>query len=659
VTRRIDFGAAMMAVAAFFWHVVLMSGAANDNFMHMSMAQQWLAGDWPVRDFYDNGRFLQYLLSAVAQLTIGDRLLGEAMVVGVAWAISTYLVFVLVRQLTNSRPAAFLAALLLIVAGARGYSYPKGIVYAVAAVLWWVYVRRPRAGTMIVFGVWVAVAYYWRPDHGAFAALGLVLAAVAAHGFRRETVTRVALAAATTLALVIPFWIYVHATVGLPEYLRTTLSSGREEHEAHGQHEWPIVRFAGRVVFAESPDQYAPVVSVRWSAGSDPMARQAVRERYGLTSIEVDGDSERFRLSPRSIPDIARLVREPIVEDTAGIDRSSGTLEPSRWPAEQRRKFEHAWLRLQILPDLDDRARAAEYAVALFLLMPLVLLISSPWIAPRLAPGITPWPLSLFAVFAFVVAFAMLREPFTARVADAVVLCAITCGLCTVWLWRTGSGWQVRAMAAKAVAVVLVLATTASVAVSGQFDHILDGLSGHWTSNPIAGAWASVRPELTASPPLAHYLDRPARVTLTLAAYARGCIPPSDRVLVLWFEPEIPYFSGRLLAQRHFTFPPAWAGLAHEQDATIEKVTRYKPPIAFALASALDRTARAAYPRVVEYVEREYQLAATVESGGENYLIFTRKDRAPVASFGAQGWPCFVKDASPWVRVGVAGLSQQ
>jgi hypothetical protein len=642
----------MMAMAAFVWHVILMSGAANDNFMHMAMAQQWLAGDWPIRDFFDNGRFLQYSLSALAQLTVGDRLLGEALIVGVTWAISTYLVFVLVRQLTTSLPAAFLAALLLIVAGARGYSYPKGIVYAVAAVLWWAYVRRPSVRTIVAFGAWVAVAYYWRPDHGVFAAFGLVLAAVAAHGLRGETVTRVGLAAAASLALVIPFWIYIQATVGLPQYVLTNLAGGREEHEAHGQHEWPILRFGGRVFVTEPPDRYAPVVSVRWSAASDPVARQAVRERYGLTSMEVDGDSERFRLSPRSISDVAALVREPIVEDTAGIDRSSGMLEESRWPTAQRRKFEHAWRRLQILPDLNDRDRAAEYAVALLLILPLVLLISSPWIAPRLAPGITAPQLSAFAVFAFAVAFAMLRQPFTARVADAVVLCAIAFALYTVWLWRSGVDWRMQA-ASRALAVVLGLVLTTNVAVAGQFDRVLDSLSGHWTTNPIAGVWASVRPELTASPPIARYVDRPARITLVLAAYARGCVPPTDRVLVLWFEPEIPYFSGRLLAQRHLTFPPAWASLAYEQNATMEKIARYKPPIAFAMASAVDRTARAAYPRVVEYVEREYQVAATVESGGEDYLIFTRKDRPQVASFGAQAWPCFVQDPSPWVRVGV------
>jgi hypothetical protein len=506
---------------------------------------------------------------------------------------------------------------------------------------------------MVAFGAWVAVAYFWRPDHGVYAAFGLALAAFVAHGLQRETVTRVALAAATTLALVAPFWVYIHATVGLPEYVRTGLGAGLDEHGTHGPHAWPILRFGSRVFVAEPPDKYAPIVSVRWSEGSDAAARQAVREKYGLTSMEMDGDSERFRLSPRSIPDVAALVRESIVEDTAGINRSAGTLEESRWPAEQRRKFEHAWLRLQILPDLNDRERAAEYAVALFLMLPLVLLVASPWIAPRLAPGITPWQLSVFAVFAFAVAFAMLREPFTARVADAVVPCAISFALCTAWLWRTGTGWQMRAIASRAVAVVLVLVTTTSVAVSGGFDQLFNSLTGHWTTNPIAGAWEGVRPELIASPPLSHYVDRPARITLELAAYARGCVPPTDRVLVLWFEPEIPYFSGRLLAQRHLVFPPSWANLPLEQNAAMAKITRYKPPVAFAMASSLDRTARVAYPRVVEYVEREYQVAARVESGGEEYLIFTRNDRPPTASFGARAWPCFVTDPSPWDRVGV------
>jgi hypothetical protein len=198
-----------------------------------------------------------------------------------------------------------------------------------------------------------------------------------------------------------------------------------------------------------------------------------------------------------------------------------------------------------------------------------------------------------------------------------------------------------------------VLVTTTSVSAAGQFTQIFDGLTGHWTTNPIAGAWVGVRPELIASPPITHYIDRRARMSLRLAAYARGCIPPTDRVLVLWFEPEIPYFSERLIAQQHLVFPPAWADLPHEQNATLEKAARYKPPIAFALASALDSTARAAFPGLVAYVEREYQRAATIEEGGEEYLILTRRDRPAPASFGPLRLPCFAQDPSPWSRVGV------
>ncbi|HTM03805.1 MAG TPA: hypothetical protein VL173_09895 [Vicinamibacterales bacterium] len=650
--RRVDPAAAVLAAAAFLWHVLLMTTAANDNFMHMAMAQQWLAGDWPVRDFFDNGRLLQYALSALAQATIGDRLLGEAIVVGLAWAISTYVIFVLVRRLTCSQPAAFLASLLLIVAGARGYSYPKGIVYAVAAMLWWSYVRRPAMATIVGFGAWVAVAYYWRPDHGVYTAFGLVLAAIAAHGVRRDTVVRVVVAGGTAFVLVLPFWIYIQATVGFEHYARASMSALESEHESHGTHVWPILRFGTNIVATEPADGYAPVIGIRWNAASTPAARQTIRQRYGLTTIEQNGDSERVRLSAPSLSRIPAILRESIIDDTAGIDRSTGTLDPTHWPMLQRMKFEHALLRTEVLPQLDERERATEFTVALFMLLPIVLLIASRWIAPRLAPGVTPEQLSAFAVFAFVVAFAMLREPFTARAADAVVLCAVVFALCLVWLWRlSGDGVHRRVIASRTAAVVLAAITTINVAASGRFGPIMDSLTRHWTRNPISGAWSTIHPELTISPPLANYLDRPARVSLRLAAYARACIPPTERVLVLWFEPEIPYFSERLIAQQHFVFPPAWADLAHEQDATIRKVSRYKPPIAFALAS--DTNAHTAYPGLIDYVQREYGVAAMVKDGGEDYLILTRKDRPAIASFGRQAWPCFVRDPSPWDRVGV------
>jgi hypothetical protein len=74
--------------------------------MHLVIANQILAGDWPYRDFFDLYGPFMYGASALAQLLLGQRLLSEAVIVGVALAVSTYLVFRLVRSLTGSAAAA-------------------------------------------------------------------------------------------------------------------------------------------------------------------------------------------------------------------------------------------------------------------------------------------------------------------------------------------------------------------------------------------------------------------------------------------------------------------------------------------------------------------------------------------------------------------------
>jgi hypothetical protein len=155
-----------------------------------------------------------------------------------------------------------------------------------------------------------------------------------------------------------------------------------------------------------------------------------------------------------------------------------------------------------------------------------------------------------------------------------------------------------------------------------------------------------------AVPPLEHYVGRSARFTIRLAAYVRDCVPPDDRLLVLWFEPEIYYYSDRLMALRHPVFAPAWSTLDVEQRATLAKIARFKPPLVLARQSALDEYARATYPGVIDYVEKNYVLAATAQDGGEEYLIYARRDRQVTRRFDAQSWPCYTAEPSRWARVG-------
>jgi hypothetical protein len=368
------------------------------------------------------------------------------------------------------------------------------------------------------------------------------------------------------------------------------------------------------------------------------------------------------RLSALALSNLRNVINDPIVEDTAGIDRASGTVSPATWTTSQQWKFNHAWMRVRFLPSLDRQGRASEIAVALFYVLPLLLMVAAPWISSSLSSWVTARQLIAFAAFALLVDLAMLRSPFPARGPDAVVLSAVAYGCCVAWLWRSAfpggspnvaAGLQPRRVMFAMCAVALVLAMTSSVAIAGRFPDRLTGLAGDWSSVSRARrAWSAAYEELVASPPLAYFIDERARFSLRLAAYVRDCVPSADRLLVLWFEPEIYYYSDRLMAQRHLVFAPTWAGLAHEQRMTLEKVIRFSPPIALARRSALDGYARASYPGVVEHVQREYRLAATVVEDGEEYLIFAHRARPVIRWFGPEQWPCFESESSPWARVG-------
>ena len=643
-----------LAVFACVWHALLMTSATNDNFLHLTLARQWLAGDWPVRDFFDQGSILQYAISAVAMAAGGDRLVSEAVVVGLAWSITTYLVFALVRRLTGYSVVAAMAALLTIAAGARGYSYPKGIVYAVAAALWWRYLDAPTTRKIAIFGAWAAVAFYWRADHGLYVASAIALACAAAHGLQAVTARRCLAAAATMLAMVAPFFAYVQATVGLPEYIQTGIAAAQTEHVTQGPHEWPLLRFGRSAVVIEPRDLYAPTVAIRWTDTSSPHQRQEVRARYDLSIVEsTDEGVERVRLSDSSLANLRGLVNEPIVADTAGIERTTAEPSPASWPAPQRWRFNHAWLRMRVLPELDSQARASEVAVALFYILPIAMVICAPWLKRYLlVPGST-WVLVAFALFVFLVDAAMLRLPFPARAADAVVLSAVVFGCCVAALWRASvaSGWWRRVCLASSAAA-LGLAVMLSVAQASRFGERIGSLTGHGSPARASSQWSASFAELLASPPLGYFIDKRARFSLRLAAYVRACVPETDRLLVLWFEPEIYYYGDRLMAQRHLVFAPTWAAVAHEQRMTIEKITRVAPPIALARRSALEGYARASFPGVVDYVQQEYRQAATIAEDDEEYLILVRRDRPVVRLFGPENWPCFVHDPSVWARVG-------
>ncbi len=290
----------VLALAAGLHKMLLASVLVNDDFMHRAYSRQLLAGEWPIRDFFDYGMGLMYAVSATAQLLFGYRLLSEAIVIGVATAVATFLVYDVVRRATDSKVAGSIAALMLVVAAPRGYAYPKLIVYAVAAALWWRYVWAPGRWPAIALGLWAGIAFYWRPDHGAYVAAGVTLAIVAAHGFRLLTVVRCVQAGTAAIVLVTPYLIFASAYAGgLVAFVRSGVTAASEEHRSTGRvlPSWPV-RHGRDLVAVDPAEMYAPEIGIRWTRDSSADARRTLLEQYGLVVVATrNSESQQVRLS--------------------------------------------------------------------------------------------------------------------------------------------------------------------------------------------------------------------------------------------------------------------------------------------------------------------------------------------------------------------------
>jgi hypothetical protein len=630
-----------VALLAGLHKAVLTSTPVNDDFMHLAYARQLLQGDLPLRDFWDLSTTLMYVLSAVSQLIFGHRLLAEAVIIGVCAAIATFLVFRVVQDITGSSKIAALCAVLFVVAVPRAYAYPKWIVYAVAAYLWWQYVWQPTLARALGLGAWAAVAFYWRHDHGVGVFIGLVLAMVAAHGFDRNALRRAAAAGVVAVALTAPYLAFVAVQLGLVNFARNEIATVQGEHtNTHAELRWPL-RMPADLLRREPPEAYAPELTVRWRSDASADARAAALARYGLTPIAQDGPrSERLRLSAHSLDSLRALIDDPVIEDTAGVERSRAAFSWSQWPLWYRLRFRVAPLQFSMLPGIDQQLAAGAAAAMILHAVPLLAaLLAGPSLRRALPPAITPRQVLLFAVFAAVVNVALLREPYESRAADVIVLPAVLCGVLLAVLVRHTASmakWPLRVLA-----VAFVFLLFKSFAVAGDFTNRVEWLMGEERSpERAAGAWREVAARLLASPPSQFWAGKGGPVTVRLAEYAQRCLAPTDRTLALWFAPEIHYNADRLMAGRHLYYFPTFGNVKDEQERELEKVIRSAPKIVFANRNNY-AAAAAAFPGVVDYIERNYVTAVAFEEDGDRYTILIPAREPPAGRDRETGWPCY------------------
>jgi hypothetical protein len=248
--------AALFGFTALFRFLHLKDGFPNDHFLYIAGGQQILYGDWPTRDFLDQGLPLMYGASALAQLLLGRTLFAEAVLVALAFALAAVLTAAAVRELTGSRALALVAAVFEIAIVTRTYGYPKVLVYAAAFLLLQRYVTRPTTGRLLALAAAIVVAFLFRHDHGMYLGISGVLAAWLAAERGPGGIRRAATLVGLCALLTTPYLIYVQVHGGVWSYLQTGLEFSSSEL-GRQPHVWPSV-------FGDQP-QHAALLYEYWA----------------------------------------------------------------------------------------------------------------------------------------------------------------------------------------------------------------------------------------------------------------------------------------------------------------------------------------------------------------------------------------------------------
>ena len=287
------------------------------------------------------------------------------------------------------------------------------------------------------------------------------------------------------------------------------------------------------------------------------------------------------------------------------------------------------------------------------LAVPVVVLLILVGSRDGFRPG---WPrarekLAVVAVLALTLDAGFLRSPLEARLADPSVPIAVLIAWLIVSLPRlvfTGGwlalrmkpvGWAIRGVGAvTALVFTLVLWSQLTEDLVRRLERVsvTDGVRAS-----LARA-ETVTERLRADWELASWIDRPERSELIdLSLYVNACTAPTDRVFVQAYVPQVLALARRGFAGGHGDLRPGFFATGDAQRLTVERLQRQSVPIMLLETDAEYEAFRAAFPRVVQYIDRQYEPAGTHRFDGRGMALFVRQDRAPTGVYESLGWPCF------------------
>jgi len=623
--RRLIAGAAAVGVLVFAYRYLSFEEFPNDHFVHLAEGQQMLLGALPVRDFVERGIPLMATLSAFGQLLFGEGLRSELIVIAAAYGVAASLTLFLCVSLSRSIVVGTLAALVPVAAYPISYSYPKLLAIAIGFAAALGYSRQPSVVRLLLMSVSIAVAFLLRHDLGAFVGVGVVTLLAVQYGISRAWMVEIGRAAAAALLLVSPYLLWVQVYQGVGDYVQQAVTFSRREAQRASWFQAPRFTVDSSRPFV-SRMAAGPVVNVRWQPDASDARIVESEQRHGLIRLELNSpQSWRYMLTGWSRGDLEALVRDPLVADTHGIDRSAFALQVPA-PTGFRALLVHVYAP-------GDGLHLAANSIAA--------LVYSLWAVPlaALIALIVTWkrsPVELRAAVAMVIVvqlamnLSMLRDPLDTRARDVLVPTALLIAYLGGLLWSrlrlTASARQAGAwvIAQRGLTVCALIAAVGSAASLGSMWEMLgrtqltDGVSG------IRERARTIRRRY--SPPDQRTGPRSA-VYQPVVEYITRCTQPNARLLTLTFAPELFFYSGRGFAGGQVSLSPGY--FVTDEDATLllTRVASEDVPLVI-LDSQTAREMIDGYPRIGAHVTQHYREVQRFPISAEkSFVVMARTER--------------------------------
>ena len=602
----------------------------NDHFDRIVHARQVARyGELPFRDFLDPGYFMTEFAAAGLQLLLGDRLLGDLLLDASFIATGTAIVLLLARRISGSLLAGCAAALLALLSAPRLYDFDKVLFYPLGVLLCWRYVERPTLANLAVLGAGIVAGGVFRYDNGLYIGASAVIAVAVVH-WRHWALAgrRLALLTATVAAASLPFLLFVQLSGGLANAADQIVTYAIREGARTRISSPP--RFSFEAPAAPSAEESASrPVRVRWALSVDDARRRELADTYGLRDETLEGDpGDRtwgYRLEDDSAENIRRLVSDPGVEDTHGIDRSQAALSPEAAPG----GLTGWWRRVRPFPNAWTPANAVAFLYYLLFALPVAGVVA---LRPMPAGGARREQyarIASLAVMCLALNVFILRDPIPARLGGMAGPAAVMAA------WIAARAWRSRRVLARAAVTIGVALTVWAVSIAADWQNELRRERASWErlrSHYIA--YATPADETVPTGPW-----------LGMVTYLRECTRPDDRVYASWFVPELYFYAQRgFAAGVSVTFGGHWSE-PRFQERMIGILAAQSAPVVLLHAPSSDDF-HEAYPAFSRYLETRYRVAGETNFGDagtdpRTYRVLTDRSRVSFGTHAASSMPCF------------------